>query len=134
MSIKIEQGTIDGLGGTAVFAQQVTDYKAALAAHAKTTDQPAPIPPNSIVRAVVRDYNGDYEIYTLAPGETPPAPVDQRLDALKADPSRVDLLTRLKTATPADIDAYVANATLAQMRGIVAALLKLAATNLNTNR
>jgi hypothetical protein len=52
-----------------------------------------------------------------------------RAETFKADPTRVDLLARPRTATPAQIDAYVeANVTnLAQARGMFRAVLKLIA-------
>jgi hypothetical protein len=53
----------------------------------------------------------------------------QRQDAFRADAGRGDLLTRLLTATPAQIDAYVDNnvTTIAQVRTILKAMLKLIA-------
>jgi hypothetical protein len=49
--------------------------------------------------------------------------------AFRADATRVDMLTRLKNATPAQIDAYIeANVTnLAQARAFLKALTKVLA-------
>lgn len=53
----------------------------------------------------------------------------QRQDAFRADAGRGDLLTRLLTATPAQIDTYVDNnvTTIAQARTLFKAILKLIA-------
>lgn len=59
------------------------------------------------------------------------APEIARINTFKSDASRADLLARLKNATPAQIDAFVDNnvTTLAQVRGLLKALLKLVATD-----
>lgn len=72
---------------------------------------------------------GPYESW-IKSGNTPdPAIPDARVDAMKADPTRVALLARLRTATPAQIDTYVqANVTnLAQARDMLGTILKLLA-------
>jgi hypothetical protein len=54
---------------------------------------------------------------------------DLRVQTLMADQGRMDLLTRLRAATPAQIDSYVENnvTTLAQARAMFKAILKLVA-------
>lgn len=53
----------------------------------------------------------------------------QRTETFNADPDRVDMLQRLKTATPAQIDSYIeANVTnLAQARSFLKKLTKVLA-------
>lgn len=134
--LRIEQGTLDSLGGNIAFAQFVAAYKAARIAHEKTEGVPAPVAANSLVRQVVVDYNGEFETY-VAQGDTPPpVPDDPRMAALRTDQGRLDLLMKLKSATPADIDAWLATnmTNLAQARAVVGALVKLIATNINVNR
>lgn len=56
-------------------------------------------------------------------------PPDPRIAVMKADVSREALLDRLRTATPAQIDTYVAAnvTTLAQARDMMGTILKLIA-------
>ena len=60
---------------------------------------------------------------------TAPPAVKLRAATFRADASRQDMLTRLRTATPAQIDSYIdANvATLAQARTFLKALAKVIA-------
>lgn len=53
-----------------------------------------------------------------------------RMEAFTADPDRIDMIHRLKTATPGQIDAYIeANLTnLAQARSFLKKLTKVLAT------
>jgi hypothetical protein len=72
--------------------------------------------------------------YAPAPSAPPHVPSTEEVRAVtfKADGSRQDMLARLKTATPAQIDAYIdANVTtLAQARTFLKALTKILATHI----
>lgn len=59
---------------------------------------------------------------------TPPPP-DPRVQAFTADASRIDLLQRLKTATPAQVRTWVGNnvTSLAEARTLLANILVLIA-------
>jgi len=46
-----------------------------------------------------------------------------RVDAIKADPDRSDLITRLTKHNPAQIRAWVQGATAAQLKDVIAAML-----------
>lgn len=133
--LRIEKALIAALGGEVQFANDVTAYRLALAAHALTVGVPAPMPPNSTVATCVRDHASQYEIYE-SDGTVPLPPEDPRVIAFKAEQERTDLLTRLKTATPAEIDAwFTANVTtLLQARNVMRAIVKLLVTNLNLNK
>src|SRR5690349_7011657 len=65
------------------------------------------------------------------PAYEPPAPTaeEMRAETFRSDPARVDLLARLKSATPAQIEGYIdANVTtLAQARTFLKALAKVIA-------
>lgn len=80
-------------------------------------------------------YNGT----TLSP--PPPLPVDptvaaeaNRAASFRADAGRVDLLSRLKTATPAQIDTWVDNnvTTLAGAKTVFKAILKVIALDIRS--
>jgi hypothetical protein len=69
----------------------------------------------------------------IAPYVAPlPTAEEQRIAAIKADPAYIDLFNRAHTATAAQIDAWFAAnvTTLVQARGVLAAIVKLMATNL----
>lgn len=55
--------------------------------------------------------------------------VQQRTNTFKADPARVDMIDRLRNATPAQIDTYIDNnvTNLAQARTFLKALTKVLA-------
>lgn len=57
--------------------------------------------------------------------------VQTRIDTFMADSSRADLITRLATATPAQIDTWLQNnvTTLAQARTVLGAIIKVIALN-----
>lgn len=65
------------------------------------------------------------------PPYSPPAPTPEQARAatFRADAGRIDLLDRLKTATPAQIDTWIDNnmTTIAQARTIIKAVLKVIA-------
>lgn len=59
----------------------------------------------------------------------PPTPMEQRAEALKADTARRDILERLRTSTPTQIDQWYDNNinTVAKRDALMKAILKLIA-------
>lgn len=70
----------------------------------------------------------------IAPYVEPAKTPDQlRTETFEALPERIDFVTRLKTATPAQIDTWLANnvTNLTQARTVLGQLMKLLATRIN---
>lgn len=63
-----------------------------------------------------------------------PSAEDHRAEIFKSDAGRADLMTRLRTATPAQIDAFIDNnvTTIAQARAVFKAILKAIALDART--
>ena len=62
----------------------------------------------------------------------PQEPDPVRLASFKSDTTRADLLTKLKSSTPAQIKTLVKNATAAEKDGLLASVLMLLATDNRT--
>jgi hypothetical protein len=75
----------------------------------------------------------DGVIFTAPPPNPDPTPTDDdiRNASFLSQTDRQDMITRLKTATPAQIDTWLAaNVTnMAQARAVLGALIKVLATN-----
>lgn len=64
----------------------------------------------------------------------PPSSEDLRAETFRSDVGRSDLMTRIRTATPAQIDAFIDNnvTNIAQARAIFKAILKAIALDART--
>lgn len=100
----------------------------------RTVDGAAiPNDPNNRDRQVYDDWRGAGNAPDpyVAP---PPTPEQVRVTTFQNDANRADMITRLRTATPAQIDSWVdANVTtLAQGREVFKKILKVLATDYRT--
>lgn len=77
-------------------------------------------------------WNGNAWQPPAAPPDPPPSAEQLRAATFVAQADRVDLISRLQTATPAQIDAWLtANVTnLAQARTVLGAVIKVLALNI----
>lgn len=109
----------------------VQEFAAAIAAHCRTVGQPAPWPRFEVVREILADAERDFiVVHPTLEGQRPqcPGPVEcydwseelfawvhnaekqaayDRLQTIVEDPQRLDLMGRLLSATPQQLEAYV---------------------------
>lgn len=73
MPVIIERAVLDAFGTEAELAAAVSEFQAALAAHALTVNVPAPTAP-WLVNEIVRKYGGDYTVEPAPEPEPEPEP------------------------------------------------------------
>lgn len=76
MPVIIERAVLDTFGTEAELAAAVSDFQAALAAHALTVNVPAPTAP-WLVNEIVRKYGGDFTVEAPPEPEPEPEPIPE---------------------------------------------------------